>query len=51
MAIQLDPLRLLEEIRSVPHHLAALAAGQTTHLPRAEGNLDAFLAGLATAWQ
>jgi hypothetical protein len=51
VAIQLDPLRLLEEIRSVQHHLAALAAGQTTHLPRAEGNLDAFLAGLATAWQ
>jgi len=51
VAIQLDPLRLLEEIRSVQHHLAALAAGQTTHLPRAEGNLDAFLTGLATAWQ
>ena len=51
VAIQLDPLRLLEEIRAVQHHLAALAAGQTTHLPRAEGNLDAFLAGLATAWQ
>jgi hypothetical protein len=51
VAIQLDPLRLLEEIRSVQHHLAALAAGETTHVPRAEGNLDAFLAGLATAWQ
>jgi Integrase core domain. len=51
VAIQLDPLRLLEEIRSVQHHLAALAAGQTTHLSPSEGNLDAFLAGLATAWQ
>lgn len=51
VAIQLDPLRLLEEIRSVQHHLAALAAGQTTHLARAEGNLESFLAGLATAWQ
>ena len=51
VAIQLDPLRLLEEIRSVQHHLAALAAGQTTHMPRAERNLDAFLVGLATAWQ
>ena len=51
VAVQLDPLRLLEEIRSVQHHLAALAAGQTTHVPRAEGNLDAFLVGLATAWQ
>jgi hypothetical protein len=51
VAIQLDPLRLLEEIRSVQHHLAALAAGETTHLARGEGNLDSFLAGLATAWQ
>jgi hypothetical protein len=52
VAAQLDPLRLLEEIRSVQHHLAALAAGQTTHLaPRPEGSLDGFLAGLATAWQ
>jgi hypothetical protein len=51
VAIQLDPLRLLEEIRSVQHHLAALAAGQTTHVPRAQGNLEVFLAGLATAWQ
>jgi hypothetical protein len=61
VAVQLDPLRLLEEIRSVQHHLAALAAGQTTHLaprpegslgaPRPEGSLDRFLAGLATAWQ
>ena len=49
VATQLDPLRLLEEIRSVQHHLAALAAGQTTHLARADGNLEAFLAGLATA--
>src|ERR1700730_627740 len=52
VAVHLDPLRLLEEIRSVQHHLAALAAGQTTHLaPRGEGSLDGFLAGLATAWQ
>lgn len=52
VAVQLDPLRLLEEIRSVQHHLAALAAGQPTHLqPRSDGGLDGFLAGLATAWQ
>ena len=52
VAVQLDPLRLLEEIRSVQHHLAALAAGQTTHLaPRHEGSLEHFLTGLATAWQ
>lgn len=52
VAAQLDPLRLLEEIRAVQHHLAALAAGQTPHLaPRHEGQLDGFLTGLATAWQ
>jgi hypothetical protein len=52
VADRLDPLRLLEEIRAVQHHLAALAAGQATHLaPRHEGSLDGFLAGLATAWQ
>jgi hypothetical protein len=52
VAEQLDPLRLLEEIRSVQHHLASLAAGQPTHLaPHHNRNLDGFLASLATAWQ
>jgi hypothetical protein len=52
LAAQLDPLQLLEEIRAVQHHLAGLASGQTPHLaPRPAGNLDGFLAGLATAWQ
>jgi hypothetical protein len=52
VAVQLDPLRLLEEIRSVQHHLAALAAGETTHVtPHHEGSLEGFLTGLATAWQ
>jgi integrase-like protein len=51
VAVQLDPLRLLEEIRTVQHHLAALAAGQTSHLARSEGTLDSFLTGLATAWR
>ncbi len=52
VAEQLDPLRLLEEIRSVQHHLAALSAGQTTHVAvRHEGNLEGFLKGLASAWQ
>lgn len=52
VAEQLDPLRLLEEIRSVQHHLASLAAGQPTHVaPPREGDLDGFLASLATAWQ
>ena len=52
VAEQLDPLRLLEEIRAVQQHLAALAAGQPSHLaPRHPGPLDGFLKGLATAWQ
>ncbi len=52
VAVQLDPLRLLEEIRAIQHHLAALASGQTPHLaPRSDGSLDGFLTGLATAWQ
>jgi hypothetical protein len=52
VAEQLDPLRLLEEIRAVQQHLAALAAGQSSHLaPRHAGPLDGFLKGLATAWQ
>jgi hypothetical protein len=52
VALQLDPLRLLEEIRSVQHHLAALSAGQATHVAvRHEGNLEGFLRGLASAWQ
>ena len=51
-AVQLDPLRLLEEIRAVQHHLAALACGKTPHLPaRPDASLDGFLTGLATAWQ
>jgi hypothetical protein len=52
VAAKLDPLGLLEEIRAVQHHLAELASGQTPHLaPCHDGNLDAFLMGLATAWQ
>jgi hypothetical protein len=52
VAVQLDPLRLLEEIRAVQHHLAELAAGLTPHLaPRRDGNLEGFLAGLAAAWR
>jgi hypothetical protein len=48
----LDPLRLLDEIRSMQHHIAGLTAGGTTHLPpRRHSDLEAFLRGLATAWQ
>lgn len=52
VALQLDPLRLLEEIRSVQHHLAALSAGERTHVAvRHEGHLEGFLKGLASAWK
>jgi hypothetical protein len=52
VALQLDPLQLLEEIRSVQHHVAALAAGETTHVAvRHDGNLEGFLRSLASAWQ
>ena len=52
VAVQLDPLRLLEEIRAVQHHLAELAAGLTPPLaPRHDGNLEGFLHGLAAAWR
>lgn len=52
VALKLDPLQLLEEIRAVQHHLAELAAGHPAHLaPRHAGSLDGFLTGLATAWQ
>jgi hypothetical protein len=53
MAATLDPLRLLDEIRTVQHQLAALAAGRTAHLVphREAADLEQFLRGLATAWK
>lgn len=51
VALALDPLRLLDEIRGVQHQLARLASGETIHLaPRTETDLNEFLKGLATAW-
>jgi Integrase core domain len=48
----LDPLRLLDEIRTVQHHLAALAAGEHIHvLPHRHADLDTFLKSLAHAWR
>ena len=48
----LDPLGLLDEIRTVQHHLAALAAGATVHpMPQREAELDRFLSSLAVAWR
>jgi hypothetical protein len=47
----LDPLRLLDEIRTVQHHLAGLSAGELLHvLPLRDADLDRFLRSLATAW-
>ena len=52
VAVTLDPFRLLDEIRTVQHHLAGLAAGETLHvLPHRDADLERFLKGLATAWQ
>jgi retron-type reverse transcriptase len=48
----LDPLRLLDEIRTVQQHLAGLARGEVLHvLPHRDADLDRFLLSLATAWK
>lgn len=48
----LDPLRLLDEIRAIQHHLAALAKGERVHAPAARSeDLTEFLASLALAWK
>ncbi|MGH9204837.1 MAG: integrase catalytic domain-containing protein, partial [Vicinamibacterales bacterium] len=50
--LSLDPLRILDEIRTVQHHLAGLAAGEVRHvLPHRDADLDRFLRSLATAWK
>lgn len=52
VAITLDPLRLLDEIRTAQHELARLAAGETAHtVEQRDAELDGFLRSLATAWQ
>lgn len=51
VAITLDPLRLLDEIRAVQQQLAGLAAGAVPHVvPHRDGELDQFLKSLSTAW-
>ena len=48
----LDPLRLLDEIRTVQHHIAGFASGKVLHvLPHRDADLDRFLKSLATAWK
>lgn len=50
--VTLDPLRLLDEIRTVQHHLASLAAGEHVHVvPHPDADLDRFLGSLAAAWR
>jgi len=52
IAEKLDPLRLLDEIRAMQHHLAALAKGEQVRTPAARhADLNEFLASLALAWK
>ncbi len=52
IAITLDPLRLLDEIRAVQHQLAGFGAGDALHVaPTRDVDLDRFLRSLSTAWQ
>lgn len=48
----LDPLRLLDEIRTIQQYLAGLARGEVLHvLPHRDADLERFLRSLATAWK
>ena len=49
---ELDPLRLLDQVRATQHALARLAAGDVAgvSIPQST-DLDAFLRGLSTAWK
>jgi len=51
IAADLDPLKLLEEVRAVQAYLAALASGETLPPTTSEPpNLAAFVASLSSAW-
>ena len=51
ISAQLDPLKLLEEMRAVQAYLAALAEGETPPPMSSEPpNLAAFVASLSSAW-
>ena len=48
----LDPLRLLDEIRTMQGHIASLVRGEPAHTPPdRDRDLDRFLASLATIWK
>lgn len=52
VASSLDPLRLLDEIRTMQRHLAELAAGGVPAVPTSrDPELETFLTSLRTAWQ
>lgn len=52
IAEKLDPLRLLDEIRAMQHHLAAVAKGERMRTPvKRDPDLSEFLAGLTLAWK
>ncbi|SLM42189.1 transposase [Nitrospira sp. ND1] len=52
VASSLDPLRLLDEIRTMQGHLAEIAAGEVPALPASrDPELETFLKSLRTAWQ
>ncbi len=47
----LDPLRLLDEVRTMQRHVAALAGGEAPRIvPTGDASLERLLQGLATAW-
>ena len=50
--VTLDPLRLLDEIRTMQQHITDLAVGQAPSVvAQRHADLDVFLRGLATAWR
>jgi len=50
--VTLDPLKLLDEIRTVQEHIAGLATGEVRHvLPHRDADLEKFLRGLADTWR
>lgn len=52
VAASLDPLRLLDEIRAIQRHLAALATGLASGPPPGrDADLSKFLDSLSTVWQ
>lgn len=52
MLATLDPLRLLDEIRTMQRHIAGFTEGRAVHVPPFRDlDLDRFMTGLASAWK